>query len=186
MPETIKHKRCSTCKTVKAICCFAKNQSHKSGLQNQCRDCCKTYRGTKQAKLSREILIAKWLKDRRNNRVKLPSHINCSKCKAIKARSCFPKDSASKTGYSNCCKYCFKKYQHTDSNRPKFRAHGAVKRAVKHGVLPAAKACTCSRCPATARLYHHPNGYDKAHQLDVKPLCNSCHVSIHNTRYQKF
>jgi hypothetical protein len=30
-----------------------------------------------------------------------------------------------------------------------------------------------------ARHWHHPNGHDAAHRLDVVALCTRCHVSLH-------
>jgi hypothetical protein len=36
-------------------------------------------------------------------------------------------------------------------------------------------------CGGTARVYHHPRGYEADHQLDVEPLCRLCHRRRHPT-----
>lgn len=63
------------------------------------------------------------------------------------------------------------------NNKHKFRARGAVHRAIERGLLadPATLLCSCGE-PATQ--YHH-HSYDKEHWLDVEPKCNKCHGEIH-------
>jgi hypothetical protein len=59
-------------------------------------------------------------------------------------------------------------------------ATNAVKREVAAG-MPRPDVYGCVRCysqPAT--LYHHREGYDPAHELDVEPLCRSCHRLVHH------
>lgn len=60
-------------------------------------------------------------------------------------------------------------------HKDKRHAHSAVSRAVKRGKLPAANTQKCHYCPGIAKEYHHHNGYDKEHWLDVLPVCKKCH-----------
>lgn len=36
----------------------------------------------------------------------------------------------------------------------------------------------CHYCPAQAKQYHHHNGYEPEHYLDVVPICIKCHGEI--------
>lgn len=55
-------------------------------------------------------------------------------------------------------------------------AHQAVKRAIETGKLPPIDSVICADCgEAQAEEYHHTNGYEKEHWLDVTPLCLACH-----------
>jgi hypothetical protein len=55
------------------------------------------------------------------------------------------------------------------------QARNAVNKAVIAGILPRVTTLHCGKCGAQAESYHHHNGYDPAHRLDVVPLCNKCH-----------
>ncbi len=56
-----------------------------------------------------------------------------------------------------------------------YRAHAAVKRAVKRGALVNPK--TCSGCSTVARVSAHHDVY--ARPLDVVWLCPPCHAARH-------
>lgn len=55
------------------------------------------------------------------------------------------------------------------------RARAAVRYRVKCGDMPPVRSLECVQCGKPAKHYHHHHGYDKSHQLDVIPLCLSCH-----------
>lgn len=60
------------------------------------------------------------------------------------------------------------------------RAHKAVENAVRSGKLLPATAFVCAYCQNTqATEYHHHNGYDDAHKIDVVPICRGCHKTCH-------
>lgn len=60
-------------------------------------------------------------------------------------------------------------------------AISVVARAVKRGVLRPAKTFICVYCNhMPADRYHHHAGYDKAHHLDVWPVCSGCHGELHS------
>jgi len=60
------------------------------------------------------------------------------------------------------------------------RARVAVGTAVRRGHLSPASTMVCVVCKkAQAEQWHHHNGYDKAHWLDVVPVCRECHGKEH-------
>lgn len=64
-------------------------------------------------------------------------------------------------------------------------ARAAVYRAVRAGKMPPVNSLTCQECGNPATGYHHHNGYDKEHWLDVIPLCTACHIKAHGGRYTR-
>lgn len=61
------------------------------------------------------------------------------------------------------------------SNREKVAARAAVNHAIEAGRLISPLLFTCTHCKHSAKHYHHHNGYDPAHWLDVVPVCTRCH-----------
>lgn len=62
----------------------------------------------------------------------------------------------------------------------KKRAHMAVHEAVRAGTLQPVTTRPCAGCGAGSAVhYHHANGYDEAHRLDVVPYCGPCHRAQH-------
>jgi hypothetical protein len=60
------------------------------------------------------------------------------------------------------------------------RAHTAVNRAVRRGILPPAWSVVCDACQeAQAQHWHHHNGYEREHWLDVVARCLDCHGLEH-------
>ena len=57
-------------------------------------------------------------------------------------------------------------------------AYNAIKKAVRDGVMPTISTKLCQHCNEQARHYHHWS-YEQEHQLDVIPLCASCHKVLH-------
>lgn len=55
------------------------------------------------------------------------------------------------------------------------RAHCAVYRAIKSGLIAQAKSLRCSDCEKQATDYDHYLGYEICNQLNVQPVCRSCH-----------
>lgn len=60
----------------------------------------------------------------------------------------------------------------------KFRARRAVHNATRRGKIQPASSFSCVVCGKQARHYHHYNGYDKEHRLDVIPVCDPCHKNM--------
>ena len=61
----------------------------------------------------------------------------------------------------------------------KRRARGAVSGSVHGGRLPRVQTLSCIHCGEPANFYHHHNGYDEEHKLDVIPLCAKCDCAAH-------
>lgn len=64
-------------------------------------------------------------------------------------------------------------------------ASSALQKAVAEGQLPRVNTLLCSDCGAQASDYHHHNGYERTHWLDVVPLCRKCHRHRHGSTRSK-
>lgn len=60
----------------------------------------------------------------------------------------------------------------------KIGARQSVNNAVHTGRLQPIKSCACLMCGNQAQEYHHWS-YDTEYWLDVIPLCQPCHTSVH-------
>lgn len=69
-----------------------------------------------------------------------------------------------------------KKYR--SRNPEKMAARSAVHYAARIGALPQISDCVCTKCGSQAEDYHHWS-YEGHHQLDVIPMCKTCHIKIH-------
>ncbi len=58
-------------------------------------------------------------------------------------------------------------------------SRSALRKAVITGELPNIKTQICVDCGEPADDYHHHNGYEPEHWLDVIPLCRTCHRNRH-------
>ena len=74
---------------------------------------------------------------------------------------------------SNKFKIVCKRYRIVHPER--YGAHMAVHYAIKVGKLAKATTLKCIYCLKQARQYHHHNGYENEHRLDVVPVCLECH-----------
>lgn len=116
----------------------------------------------------------------------------CSRCKAWFPACDFQGPSGEIRGM---CRHCWEHYQNYSKskaykvhqrtyrerherkpeNRLKLIAHSALSWAIEKGQMSPAKNLLCVHCGKSARHYHHHNGYDEVHKLDVIPLCIPCH-----------
>ena len=75
---------------------------------------------------------------------------------------------------------CLINYRNEHPNRHK--ANNAVNNAIAKGELPRASTLACMAqleyCTGDAMEYHHHNGYDEEHTLDVVPVCATCHREL--------
>jgi hypothetical protein len=61
----------------------------------------------------------------------------------------------------------------------KVKSRKVVQNNIHKGVLQSPKNFICSICnQEQAQEYHHHNGYDPNHWLDVVPVCISCHRKV--------
>lgn len=56
------------------------------------------------------------------------------------------------------------------------RAHAAVTKAIRDGVLPPVTTRSCVDCGAVATAYDHYKGYARENWLDVEPVCTRHNV----------
>jgi hypothetical protein len=66
----------------------------------------------------------------------------------------------------------------TPEGKLKDQARLAVRNEVRAGRMPRVATLFC-KCGAQAANYHHHNGYDREHWLDVIPICKKCHTQEH-------
>lgn len=59
------------------------------------------------------------------------------------------------------------------------KAGNAITIAIRCGKLPHPFNLTCHYCLMQAKQYHHYKGYAPEYQLDVIPVCKSCHTKLH-------
>lgn len=134
---------------------------------------------------------------------------NCYKCKTVKSKEDFYKIKRRYDGLCEICKDCERKrkleqrsrnidshrarnkryYENNkekflsrrklwgEKNKLKIKAHTAVKNALLKGNLKRLFRCEiCKRTPTDA---HHA---DYSRPLEIKWLCRSCHMKVHQSR----
>lgn len=153
-------KRCFRCTLHKPLTDFPANKNFADGYGNECKECKKVrdreYRSRPEVKARR----LQWHQENRDN---------------YKGRYSYEID--------------WKKYSNTtkawhDRNPNASRAYNMLRGAIRKGAIPKVSECLCSQCGKAAEDYHHPNGYDPGHELDVVPLCKSCHQLTHGSHSQ--
>ena len=106
----------------------------------------------------------------------------CWRCKSWKKLEDFDADRSRYDGKCSQCIPCRRvKVRRTRiAMEDRFavqKAHDAIRFATRDGVLPKIETRRCS-CGNWAAHYHHHRGY-KGHELEVIPLCISCHKKEH-------
>lgn len=109
---------------------------------------------------------------------------DCKECVRKRSRAYMrsPRGSAQRAQYEQTDAYkeakARAKRRHRRRHPQRLRARSAVWHAVANGDLPPASECDCVECDGPAEHYHHHNGYDREHQLDVVPVCRDCHQEL--------
>lgn len=182
-------KRCCVCKNDLPRDSFYRNAARMDGLDTLCKECrlTKTREKSKTEqgrKINRESMRRQRLSGRRQS---YEQQYRTRPERRIAARAAVAKHRKTEKG-----KAAQRAYNTNDAararhallrnaNRPMRLAHKAVTLAIYHKTLPKASECACTHCEKTAGDYHHHNGYDEQHWLDVIPLCKSCHRLAHST-----
>lgn len=124
---------------------------------------------------------------RANGSTDLPARV-CSCCRTWKPLSEFNRNRSRPGGFAYECRDCHREYnrayRQTDcfkesqrksrlKNLHKYRANGAVFRALKSGRLT--RPSTCSECGAEGFIEAHHDSYAREHWLVVRWLCHRCH-----------
>jgi len=146
-------KRCPKCERTLPRSEFSRGAAMKDGLQCYCKECCKEAN-------------AAWLRKKRGE----DPVWHADNLKRMRKFFLTPVGKASRSK-SNA--------KYNRKNKEKGRAQQAVKRAIRAGEMVRVSELTCEECGGPAREYHHHLGYAEEHQLDVTPLCNTCHKAAH-------
>ena len=184
MFEPIITKYCSKCKKIKLISEFYKNLSRKDNLSNWCKSCNlandRKYRQTEKGKLVHRQALLKYFHSEKG---KAYQKQYCQSETYKKARYLYNRSKKRKIVYKRYEQSKKGKESHRQnatnyrSRHPEIiRAHSAVARAIKAGILPYPNSLICS-CGEIAQHYHHPS-YVPEHWLDVVPVCIPCHNSL--------
>lgn len=161
MSEQSISKRCSKCKQNKPLPEFSKSRTTKDGLQTYCNSCKKLYQQQYQ----------QTPKGRASNSKRAAKYRNSSKGKAsIRAYR------QSERGRVVHRKTVAK---HNALNLYYAKAKHAVESEIRAGRFLPANTRPCHYCPTQAKEYHHWQGYEPKHWLDVVPACLECHRKEH-------
>lgn len=153
-------KTCSNCRLRKPLTEYYRNSSRKDGYNLWCKNCLKPLikkhkQSNKYKTLQAEYSKRSEVRDRSNHRRKFRRITNPEKYRAIDARERKKLDPA------------------------KVKARERIRSAINSGKIPKASTYTCSECnERQARHYHHHNGYEPEHWLDVVPVCTFCHPKV--------
>ena len=172
---------CLHCDEIKPVGDFIKNPRLKRGVRNQCKQCVKDIRNSKD--------VDRFLVERTNklcvefNLVKPDYHLKkCSGCNRPKSLDEYHKHSGNLDGVSSTCKECATAVgggnvftSHKAKAGRRFRA------AIQRNKLIRPNTCSC--CNKTVddvgTLEGHHTNYSKP--LTVDWLCNGCHRDWHST-----
>lgn len=149
-------KQCSQCKEVKSVSEFRKDSHSSDGYRCYCKKCNRKY-------------------DRSYSKNASPEHAayvrEYNRVNGHKYRGRYKIDWSK---YSETAKLWHKK------NPLARKAHRIVRKSIAQGKLPNASSLKCDKCGNKAAHWHHYNGYDAGHEMDVIPLCPSCHRLEHS------
>lgn len=149
IPNSSALKVCLKCGESKPVSEFSKNRNRKDGLQAYCKACQSAHRH------ARYWGDAEYREKQREQ------------WRAYRSR---PEIQQKKVEWDKSRGY------QTDT----VRARVAVGTAVRRGKLPPVSTMVCVVCDeAQAEQWHHHNGYEKEHWLDVVPVCRECHGKEH-------
>ena len=168
-------KQCSRCRTEKPLSEFGVDRQKRDGIRSWCRSCVreksKEYNATDRGK---EVARAAMERYRKTPKFKaLVWRANHSEPHRRSVKKYYSSAHGRESNRQNIARW--------RARNPKAAAaHAAVRAAIGRGDLPRQCDVKCSHCPNQAAEYHHHNGYEKEHWLDVVPVCCACHDAIHS------
>jgi hypothetical protein len=148
---------------------FHKDKNRKDGLCNVCKHCKSRHHKTDKAKET---------KRRYNSGAKNKAYMvkfrQTEKNKEIQRE--YDKTEAGKASTTRRHK------RQIELHPERVMARRKVAYYVAQGYMPAASSLECQhkggRCTGKAEHYHHYNGYEPEHWLDVIPVCRKCHDDL--------
>lgn len=154
---------------------FDANQSSHDGLSYECKTCRAMRRNDPEYKAGFNEYMRVHSKTKQwkeaNSRYR-----NSEKGKATaRARKNTPKYKQQAKKYSQSEAGRLNREREIQSHPERRKARIAVANAVRDGKLPRVWTRQCTYCPKQAQQYHHHNGYEHEHRLDVIPVCIKCH-----------
>ena len=180
MAEQIITKRCSHCKRIKPLDEYYKDKSTPDGLYYSCKKChnerTKSYAQTPKGRKNACKGSSKY---RKKNRPKINEYQRkyYHKYKQTpEGKETYNRYSKTEKGIENSHR---QRKRYRKQYPDKFKAHQAMRNAVRSGKMPQANTQKCT-CEKQAYGYHHYLGYAKEHWFDVIPLCFRCHFIVHN------
>ena len=116
----------------------------------------------------------------------------CGQCWKPLPLTAFNRD-VTRTGYQSYCRLCkvhnrrfwqaVRGSAHYANERT-YDNHAAARSAARrHYGSATLRQCAGHGCDKRAEHWHHFNGYNIAHWLDVEPLCHRCHGQRHGSDY---
>lgn len=174
-------KHCTICNCDVPLDLMVKNSRSKDGYGYRCKPCHRiiSKRSVEANPESRKAACAKYYrthKEAHNARVRDWQRRHPETVKAIAERH-KPKGVETSRAYRR--RTGLEQLREQRRRYPeRFKARNKVNNSVAKGIMPRAKTLPCSRCGAPATEYHHHNGYDYDHWLDVVPVCRPCHAVL--------
>lgn len=159
-------KKCAGCNQVKDFSEFGRDKGRKDGLNVYCRICVNAIskKWSQDNPDKRRASVNKWNQSHvEQNRIKVKNWYRQHPEKSNQWIKKHPEERIEIT------------HRHRAKYPEKYKARSTVNNAILTGKLPCANTLTCTQCGNQASEYHHHNGYDSDHWLDVIPLCKACH-----------
>jgi RNase P subunit RPR2 len=156
----VSKKKCNKCGKSKDVTEFHKRVAAKDGLHSHCKSCVSMAdRNRDPDKVAQHKKLTREWRDRNRDRIA-----------TYNARR-----------YEEDPQYFINASRKSERKNPqRARARKAVSRKVQMGLFPPAWAMVCEKCEeAQAAHWHHHNGYEKEHMIDVIAVCTTCHGKEH-------
>lgn len=185
-PQPSALKTCSKCGEAKPLTEYSVNRKAKDNLHTYCKACASDY-------------MREWRENNRARRLEYMRewHAENREHESQYARERYQTDEEHRqrvlgwqrewraNNLESARQYERERGQKADWTTAQVRARTVVNRTVRRGLLPPAWSMVCDACDeAQAAHWHHHNGYDKEHRLDVIPLCLDCHGVEHRGESQ--
>lgn len=182
LPQTEEARRCIACSETKPISCFypSGNMLDEQGKPRYFRNKCKTCTNKKEKRTPH-----------RKKRIECPEGFGyCSGCDSYKATDLFSKNRNTKSGLSNYCRECNKRYwknpteQSMDKHRRRVRKHKYGLSPEKYQEMLESQHGVCALCGKPETVIHNvtpkPLSVDHDHETGKvrELLCHHCNTGL--------